>query len=92
MPSAVLFLDPHEVKAPATVDSVLVNRGDKNLTYGLAYQFERWDGEQWKDSGIDTGFFPAIALQLGPGGIGDSNPVEIPAGTGFSVDAIFRIG
>ena len=65
MPSAVLFLDPHEVKAPTTVDSVLVNRGDKNLTYGLAYEFERWDGEQWKDSGTDTGVFPAIALQLG---------------------------
>lgn len=81
MPSAVLFIHPHDVKAPATLDSVLVNRGDKNLTYGLAYQFERWDGKQWKDSGIETGPFPQIALMLGPGKIGDPNPVEIPAAT-----------
>ncbi|MGH3796885.1 MAG: immunoglobulin-like domain-containing protein [Pseudonocardiaceae bacterium] len=80
MPNAVLFLDPHEVTAPATLDSVLVNRGDKNLSYGLAYQFEYWNGEQWKDSGIDTGVFTEIAFPLGPGEIGDPHPVKIPAG------------
>ena len=79
MKSAVLFLDPHSVEAPATLDAVVVNRGDRTLTYGLAYEIERWDGEKWRETDIAPDVFPLIAFTLEPGEQGEPNPVEIPA-------------
>lgn len=79
MISAALLLRPQGVEAPATLELIAVNLGDGTLTYGLAYEVERWDGKRWQKTDIAPDIFPQIALIVGPHELGRPQSVEIPA-------------
>jgi hypothetical protein len=79
MSTAALLIDQPEVTAPATLNAVIVNRGERPLEYGLAYTIEHWDGERWEKTDLAPKIFPQIAIILGPGEIGKPDTVEIPA-------------
>lgn len=79
MTAPALLLDPQTVTAPGSLEAIVVNRTDQDITYGLAFRIEYWDGESWQKTDIAPDVFPQIALIVGPGGLGQPNVVEIPA-------------
>ena len=79
MGAVALLVDPSAGTAPATFTAVIVNGGQRRLTYGAPYTIEYWDGATWQQTDLAPEIFIDIAFILEPGGIGQPETVEIPA-------------